>query len=164
MWQGILKLRRGEAAGAEDLLTEALALKQDYAMAWMWRGVARLERAQFEGAGKDLGEALKFNLGLTEAWIWRGVLAARRGRQASSLDPEGNFASAEADLTKALALDAGAAAAWLERSRVRGERAALLDRKGQAAESQKARSGAAEDRGAALRLNPAVENAAGRPR
>jgi tetratricopeptide (TPR) repeat protein len=99
--QAVAQRQAERYAQALALLEQALALRPDYASAWLQRGLVRMAQNQDAEAIPDLTQALQLDARLVDAWAGRALAHLVTGRGAE----------AEHDLAAALAIapdDAGA--------------------------------------------------------
>jgi tetratricopeptide (TPR) repeat protein len=154
-------------AGAEADLTEAIRRDPSGSLAWAWRcelaayrgrywmehGRADEAARDFTVAGEDCAESLRHrdtdgaHAARALMLTWRGRASARAGG-----DPLADWAAAEADLGRALALRETAADHWASRATLRAERATLRGRSRVLAAQD--RGGAEADLHRALAIDP----------
>jgi serine/threonine protein kinase/tetratricopeptide (TPR) repeat protein len=128
--RGTVHLKLGQNEMAAECFSACLALRDDFAPAWLNRGVSYTRRRFYDQALADYERAIRLDPALTKAHVARAETRENRG----------DWKGAEADYTAALA--AGAAEV-----RLYFRRAAVRDRLGDAA-------GAKADREKGLSLTP----------
>ena len=115
---------------ASNSYTEAIALKSNFAEAYLYRGLARHDKGDMDGALDDSNEAIRLNPGLAEAHLNRG-----RARHYKS-----DLEAAIKDYNKAIRLNPDYALAYYNRGIARGDEGDL--------------AGAIKDYNEVIRLSP----------
>jgi Flp pilus assembly protein TadD len=84
--QGIELLRRGDAGGALQLFSRAIALNPNYAPAWSDRAMLRLRADNIDAAIADLERALLLAPADAQNWIQLGLICDGKGEADRALD------------------------------------------------------------------------------
>jgi tetratricopeptide (TPR) repeat protein len=104
--RSVIRILKGDTAGALQDLQTAIELNPNYAESFSNRGVTRSLRGDQSGAAADYDKALELNPNLVAAYIGRGILRFERQ----------NLEGAMADVNRALELAPKAAKQYVDRA------------------------------------------------
>ncbi len=74
LYEGNQKFQQNDFKGAEELYTNAIKAKPDYAEAYKQRGRARYNQKETKGALNDFTKAIEFDKNMAEAYYNRGTI------------------------------------------------------------------------------------------